>query len=447
MTLDFSDTQGLLVRGYGGLRHATFLLFAVTDERAARATLRNLAGQVSTAAAKPAETAVNVALTAAGMRALGVPAAVVDSFSAPFAEGMTTEHRSRLLGDSGDADPRRWAWGGPSTTPVHVLVLVYAATATALRRRAAQIKRESEGLSLTVALPTDELTPTEPFGFRDGLSQPKLSGLGEEAAPGDVELGEFVLGYRNAYGRLTERPLLPADADPRGLLPRTADGAADLGRNGSYLVFRQLRQDVDGFWAHLRERAGGEQPARRLAAKMVGRWPSGAPLVLAPERDEPALAEQDFAYHAEDPHGLSCPLGAHVRRANPRDSLDPDPGSVKSVAVNNRHRLLRRGRSYTIDGADGSGPDERGLHFLCLSANLARQYEFVQHTWVNSPVFNGLHDDADPLVAPKNGRGALFTEQATPVRRRHSGLPSFVQVRGGAYFFLPGVAALRYLAA
>src|SRR5206468_3668630 len=126
--------------------------------------------------------------------------------------------------DSGDADPRRWAWGGPAPAPVHLLVLVYAATATALRRRVAQVKRESAGLSLTVTLPTDTLSPTEPFGFRAGLSQPKLSGLGEEAAPGDVELGEFVLGYRNAYGRLTERPLLPPEADPHGLLPRDPDG-------------------------------------------------------------------------------------------------------------------------------------------------------------------------------------------------------------------------------
>ena len=90
--------------------------------------------------------------------------------------------------------------------------------------------------------------------------------------------------------------------------------------------------------------------------------------------------------------------------------------------------------------------DERGLHFLCLVGDLSRQYEFVQHSWINDPVFNGLHDDTDPLVAPRATRGSTFVEPAEPVSRRHRDLPEFVRVRGGAYFFLPGLAALRYLA-
>ena len=100
-------------------------------------------------------------------------------------------------------------------------------------------------------------------------------------------------------------------------------------------------------------------------------------------------------------------------------------------------------------GADPSG--ERGLHFICLGANLSRQFEFVQHTWANNPKFNGLYDDPDPLIGDRDPRGkgkqGTFTEQARPVRRRTTGMPSFVGIRGGAYFFLPGVRALRYLAA
>jgi deferrochelatase/peroxidase EfeB len=185
---------------------------------------------------------------------------------------------------------------------------------------------------------------------------------------------------------------------------------------------------------------------------MVGRWPSGAPLVLSPERDDPALANpNDFMYAQSDAHGYACPIGAHIRRANPRDSLDPRPGSPDSIAVNKRHRLLRRGRAYgpplSMERAL-SDPDtpraERGLHFLCLNGNIARQFEFVQHTWINNPKFDELYDDADPILAGRES--TLFTVQAQPVRARYCPLPRFVRVDGGAYFFLPGIRALRYLA-
>ncbi|HEY3002590.1 MAG TPA: peroxidase, partial [Kribbellaceae bacterium] len=186
-----------------------------------------------------------------------------------------------------------------------------------------------------------------------------------------------------------------------------------------------------------------------LAAKVVGRWTSGAPLVLAPDHDDPAVARSnDFRYHAADPDGLACPVGAHIRRVNPRDALEPAPGTDRSLEVNKRHRLLRRSRSYRTEGpANGraaEGGEERGLYFFCLNANLARQYEFVQHTWINNPVFNGRYHETDPLVGGRH-TGATFTEPARPVRRRHRGLPQFVTVRGGAYFFLPGLSALRYL--
>jgi deferrochelatase/peroxidase EfeB len=133
-----------------------------------------------------------------------------------------------------------------------------------------------------------------------------------------------------------------------------------------------------------------------------------------------------------------------VRRANPRDALDASVGPERSVTFSNRHRLLRRGRAY----GDPAGTSGRGLHFISLSANIARQFEFVQHTWLNNPKFAGLYDDADPLVAAHSGTaGRTFTVQARPVRERVTGLPPFVTVTGGAYFFLPGRRALRYLAA
>jgi Dyp-type peroxidase family len=254
---------------------------------------------------------------------------------------------------------------------------------------------------------------------------------------------------------------LPASAPGAGALPRdpAGSGRADLGRNGTYLVVRQLRQDVAGFWRYLesatRHPDGSADAAAkiRLGARLVGRWPGGAPLVLSPDRDDPALSSAtDFGYYAADPDGLRCPIGAHVRRTNPRDSLDPDPGSQKSIDIGNRHRLLRRGREYgPVASADqlASGVDdgiERGLHFLCLSANIARQFEFIQHTWVNNPKFSGLYQDADPLVAARRDGADCFTIPGQPVRTRLTALPQFVTTRGGAYFFLPGLKALRYLA-
>ena len=204
--------------------------------------------------------------------------------------------------------------------------------------------------------------------------------------------------------------------------------------------------------ATARRASGAREQARTaLASKLVGRWPGGAPLTLSPDHDDPQLSTAaDFGYFHQDRDGLRCPIGAHVRRSHPRDSLDPNPGTPNSIGIDKHHRLLRRGRKYGEQmaptaalAAPTGGEDERGLHFICLCANIERQFEFVQHTWVNSPKFDGLYEDPDPLVA---GGSRTFTVQAVPVRKRYQDLPAFVQTRGGGYFFLPGLSALRYLA-
>lgn len=468
--LEVADIQGLLASGYGHLTAACFLTLAVTDPARAAAWLGCLAPHVADATGRRTGSAVHVALSPSGLRALGLPRAALVGFSDRFQEGMAAPHRSRALGDEGVDAPEHWDWGGPRTAPVDVLLLLYAEDGEQLaalaRRHAGAPTRD--GLTLIRRLDT-EWSDREHFGFRDGIAQPVVAGLGAGRAADTVQAGEFILGYPNEYGARTERPLLRLSADPASLLPADADGSglADLGRNGSYLVVRQLSQDVRSFWAFVDHESGGaglpedaslpEDPGARiaLAAKMVGRWPDGAPLVLVP--DDPGRsggATDDFAYHRLDPHGLRCPLGAHIRRSHPRDMLDPDPGSESSVAIDKRHRLLRRGRSYgppltasvalneALNGG-AAGDDERGLHFICLCANLARQFEFVQQTWINNPKFGGLYDDPDPLL----GRAKRsFTIQAEPVRRRVTGLPAFVGMRGGGYFFLPGLRALRYLA-
>ena len=414
LKLDLDDIQGLVARGYREQPRACFVLLRMGAD--ARPWTLGIAGEVATAAVRPSGNAVNVAFSAGGLAKLGAP---LDGFPAEFVQGMVTPHRSRLLGDEGDATPAGWAWGGPSSPPVDAVLLLYARDDASLTAayEAHQRQWAEHGLVEVARLDTTDLDGFEPFGFKDGVSQPIVEGLSKTGPEWNtVRAGEFVLGYPNEYGHYTGGK----------------EFSHGLGRNGSYLVVRQLAQDVAGFWGFLERLAGGDRAAQvRLAAKMVGRWPSGAPLALAPAEDDPVLAEaNDFGYFGEDQDGLRCPIGAHVRRANPRDSLDPQPGSAESIAVGKRHRLLRRGREY-----------DQGLHFLCLNANISRQYEFIQHTWINNPHFAGLHDEPDPLVSP--AAGAAFRIPADPIRRRLTGLPRFVTVRGGGYFFLPGVRALR----
>ena len=509
--LDLDDIQGLIARGYRTLPHALFTIFTARDQAAAHALLSWLLPRVTTAGRFSGDSALHVAYTPAGLRRLGLPGSMLTGFAPQFRSGMTDPNRSRFLGDVGESDPHCWVWGGPQEPPIDGLILLYARSPEVLGARQAELagQIDAAGVRQVTVLDTLELGNNEPFGFHDGISQPVIQGLPKAkggppaGTPGGrvVPAGEFVLGYPNVYGQLTDRPLLPAAGDPRRLLPRdpAGSGAADLGRNGCYLVMRQLEQDVDGFWRYAgqatRQPDGSEDPQARtaLAAKMVGRWPSGAPLVETPDRDNPRLGNNnDFGYYHNDPLGLACPLGAHIRRMNPRDSLDPQPGTDASLEVNDGHRLLRRGRSYgsgtgapaaagpaaednghaerlaradvapesgggrrTGAGAERGGGESRargreeqsgtGLHFICLAASLIRQFEFVQHTWLNNPTFHGLYDDTDPLIGGRDPRRATFTVPALPVRRRYRDLPQFVRTRGGAYFFLPGISALRYL--
>jgi Dyp-type peroxidase family len=252
------------------------------------------------------------------------------------------------------------------------------------------------------------------------------------------------------------------DDDPHALLAVVPPGAEglnarpgmhDFGRNGTYLVFRQLAQDVSKFWNFIDQAtrtASGKSDSsaqEKLGAKFVGRWESGAPLVLSPHRDKPSLgSENNFEYLSTDPHGSACPIGSHIRRANPRDSLGPDARTALNTA--NRHRILRRGRSYGHRLANRMMDDgkERGLLFICLNSDIQRQFEFVQQTWINNPVFGGLDQEVDPLIGNLAKGDAVFTVQGEPLRTRVHNLSRFVTVKGGSYFFLPSLRALKYIA-
>jgi Dyp-type peroxidase family len=276
------------------------------------------------------------------------------------------------------------------------------------------------------ALPTEK----EPFGFRDGISHPAVAGSG---IPGTnpreqpLKAGEFVLGYPNEMGGIQ----------------RTQPEI--LGRNGTYIVFRKLHQRVAAFRRYLKAHSTSPEEEELLAAKLMGRWRSGAPLALCPVHDDPALGadprrNNDFLYEADDPTGFKTPGGSHIRRTNPRDAA--------VAGVSRIHRMIRRGTAYgpplpagvlEDDGAD------RGLMFAFVGAHLGRQFEFVQSQWINDGVFFGGGGAKDPIVG-SNGEGDSFTVPRRPVRRRLQGLPRFVVTRGGEYGFLPGLRALRWLA-
>jgi Dyp-type peroxidase family len=464
--VDAADVQGLVLRGYAKLPECRYLLLHIDDPVGAVAWLRQILPRIAPGQPAAEGVALQVAFTYAGLEAFGLGAQALAGFSRELREGMVSEHKSRFLGDEGESSPAHWRWGGPNNPAVHVLVLLLADTPARLGSSLAQIHAGLGigGLSEVLTLEASSLSGFEPFGFADGVSQPSIEGYHPTASSlHQVKAGEFLLGYPNEYGLYTERSLLPAAEDPRARLGLDREGSPrhDLGRNGSYLVFRQLRQDVAAFRSTLdaltrRPDGSSDLEARdRLAAKMVGRWPSGASLVMAPDADEPAAAQlNEFGYHHEDPEGLRCPLGSHVRRANPRDSLDPHPGTEHSLRVNHRHRLLRRGRSYgaplpeaatdgaATDGAASNGA-ERGIFFIALNANISRQFEFVQHSWLLDPHFNGLYAEADPIAGGAHGN--QFSLAGTPTPERCLGLPRFVSVVGGAYFFLPSLRALTFL--
>jgi Dyp-type peroxidase family len=457
--IELDDIQGLIARGYPDLKAATYLLLRVDAAEGARAWLNEVRDQVSPAPAHPRDTALNVAFTAAGLAELGLRDDILAQFSNQFTAGMTTPHRRRMFGDVGSSAPETWQWGGPATPRPHVLLALFARDTETLNKHYAELSGGFQGVSELRKLDAfTDLDGKEHFGFADGISQPTIEGISsrKDVPPNTIRIGEFVLGYVNEYSLYTDRPLVERRDDAAGVLPADTQGSgrADLGRNGSYLVFRQLAQDVRGFWRYLA--SVSDDPAHQtwLAARMVGRWPGGAPVTLSPNSDNPQLSgANDFTYQYGDPLGLQCPIGAHVRRAHPRDSLDPAPGTARSVELDKRHRLLRRGREYgppvSSDSLYSDPPaddPERGLFFISIGANIGRQFEFVQHSWVNNPKFDDLYDEPDPVVGYHPSEASNFSIPADPVRLRLRNLPQFVTSRGGAYFFLPGLRALRYLA-
>jgi Dyp-type peroxidase family len=469
MTLELADIQGLLFYSYTHLPYAAYLPLRFSSPEGARAWLKDLidAGVITNAEHRTSDRlpcpAVNVAFSASGLRKIGLSENGLATFSREFLGGMDHPDRARVLGDVDDSAPENWHFGNRAQ-PVDAMLCLFEQTGPGLqelveRHRRAQAAR---GIRLVTRRPllATRLGSREHFGFRDGISQPAVEGgpAGPRSLQPALPPGEFVLDYEDQYRERRMPPSVDPSEDPDNRLV-DREGRRLVGRNGTYLVFRQLAQDVGGFWRYVEDQAervlGDRSPAKKewIAAKMVGRWRNGDSLVPGNDRTTPPEEPtNDFGY-AGDAGGLGCPFGAHVRRANPRDALPPDGAS--SLVTVASHRLMRRGRSYGRVVADPAttpaDAEPRGLFFICLNASLRSQFEFVQQSWINGPDFDGLDDEGDPLNTqrpPANGftSGNDYTVPASPYRHRLASLPTFVRVKGGGYFFLPGLQALRYLA-
>lgn len=512
-----ANTQAIVVSGFGGLPtgRALFLEFGWAGDAGGGTWLQALEQVAPITNADGRERrATGLSFAYTGLVKMGLPRAALDSFAAPFKEGMLQEDRLRRLGDR-----RKGKWletvieGGPkwsANTPqrgalsdvdrtqpqiltatghheeqivtpltVHALLLLYdtdEASAEAWAK-AVETTLAAHSVKIVHRLPLElrldaQGIAREHFGFADGISQPApydtagavVLGTGG-AAPKDrwngVPLGEILFGYANGHHEKAPGPLVPDQADgmgrAAGLDPHPlAEGFLDFGINGSYMVVRELKQDVVAFWQAMRDGAAlirARDPDHSdhvtttwLAERAVGRSTKGDLLCPAGYLARDAYGQPDnaFGFYDSDPHGLGCPAGSHVRRANPRDGLAPSPDQKQTLldAANN-HRILRRGRKF---GAKISVPPvedgvDRGLLFMCLNTDIARQFEFVQQTWMLNSNFATLYDETDPLIGP----AGTMTIREHPLRRRIA-VKTFVQMAGGDYFFLPSMPALRYLA-
>jgi deferrochelatase/peroxidase EfeB len=514
-----SDIQSLIFGGLGFLPFGTGMICELpSDQAKAREWLKAIRHDIAFNDGRRLahEAVITLSLSWQGLTRLGLPAYAGLTFPFAFVEGMTTDYRQRILGDLDGNSPEHWRWG---KKPPDAAILIYGRSADAVAALKARFLEKCAIAGMPspheVPLQTIAEDKTEPFGFADGISQPVIRGTYKSLRNADpihiVEPGEMILGYPDNRGYIPPSPTLLPNSDPGNKLPllgapndfsrSVADATRDVGFNGSFLVIRELEQDVEGFTnyceaeaARLRDRLSAPYhiTAKYIGAKLVGRWkdgsslvrnpyesatdrrkklldraavqaqlsehlqvklvvestevnttsrpksnpntgtpidprPSGATRSLSAPHQKPISPDNDFLFGTEDPEGVRCPYGAHIRRANPRDSLDP--GNADQIAISNRHRITRIGRHYAP--APGQNP---GLFFMCLCADIERQFEFLQQTWLKSPSFHGLNREKD---------GLLGDAQEGPIGLKP--LPRFVTTKGGGYFFLPGRRLIDYL--
>jgi Dyp-type peroxidase family len=463
--IHYADIQGDILRAYGNdYDRASYMFVHIEDASGGQAWLGGLLGRITNAehwsGPKPVTT-LNLALTFTGVQALGVSDGVLASFSDEFREGMAA--RAELLGDIGLSAPAHWE-APLGSGAGHVLVTIKAHTSELLERELADFRvgvERAAGVSIVHEQHTQMLRGArEHFGYADGFAQPAIANVTPHRTLGGgvpekedkwrgLALGEFILGYAD------EDTLV----DPQRRLPSAPQ--EPLGRSGTYMIYRKLSQDVTLFRETLLAAAqlyeGGDE--EKLAAKVAGRWRNGTPLVGSPDKPIPNFNPKDlrnnaFRYLDTDADGTNCPLGAHIRRANPRDALGWK-GLDDSGLLSYRHRIIRRGMPYgpPLPAADGGalsgggergGGEERGLVFVCFNASISRQFEGIQTQWINDGNTFHLGHDKDYLLGDSGTTDKMTVQGDPPFMLAPQ--PAFVNTRGGEYLFVPGLAALRFLA-
>jgi deferrochelatase/peroxidase EfeB len=434
-TLQLHEIQATVLRQRPAPYFGTHVVLRVDEPDAGRAFLRRLTPYIDAADGRriAGNAWLSVAISYAGLEALGVPASSLASFPEAFRVGMAA--RARALGDEGVNDPKHWE--APfGTGQVHIGVSAFSDSEEKWRRAMAIAREQWEGFSGVTLLNTQDFGAQpgdlNPLGYKDGIDQPAVEGsvAGPPSYGRPIKAGEFVLGYPGEAGALLPMPQ-----------PEV------LGRNGTYVGLRKYQTRVGAFNRFLRAHGSTEAERELLAAKLVGRWRSGAPLTLAPDVDDPAVGadpqrNNDFDY-AHDPHGRQAPLGCHMRRMNPRDT------ALSRLTDVNLHRLIRRGTTYgppydpnAVSEADDEVP--RGAIFLFISAKAMATMEFLQQEWIQDGNFVGLGEERDPIIG-RQDEGASFTIPREPVRQRVRGLETFNVLRGGEYFFMPSISALKWL--
>jgi Dyp-type peroxidase family len=396
-------------------------------------------------------TTVNVAFTYKGLVALGLPEPSLLSFPVEFVQGMKA--RGAILSDTGKNSSSSWdrVWDNE----VHAWVGVFAQSLEDLNRQCSDLQRMLEGdggakviwwQDAAALVINGQITTKEHFGYTDGFGNPEFLGVEKDRQAGQGKLtadgqwaplatGELLLGYADEAGELPVAPL-----------PHL------LANNGTFMVYRKLHQNVATFRRYLKAKGefypGGEE---KLASKFIGRWRDGTPVELSPNEKSPAIVQDknlnvNFTF-GTDLGGVRCPIGAHVRRTNPRDAFGFNGKLI------NRRRISRRGMpygQYTPDDQLGRDDEEHGIVFMALNASIFRQFEFVQQQWIEYGNDARQGNDKDVVIGNHEGTGKFVIQGAADVKNPPflcGDLPNFVELRGGDYFFIPSITALRMIAA
>jgi Dyp-type peroxidase family len=433
------------------MRYGRHIFLKFNDSAKAREWLRDMVKRVNARGQEHGtKFTVNIGFTYEGLKALGLSQRSLDSFPEAFRVG--TRGRANAVGDVGPHAPEHWE-GGLGGPDIHAMAWIRTDSNEGREEAMQIIRAEMEavgGVEIRFVQDTKALahengigSEGEHFGFADPISQPPMEGADMPSYPGD--------GVQEADG--TWRPLKPGEfllgyEDEAGSAGTKAPDPPELRLNGTYVVFRKLYQDVAAFRRYLATAAKGlygsddQYHQELVAAKMMGRWRSGCPVDLSPDKDDPTIAEDphhrnNFTYAGDD-QGLRCPLGSHLRRSNPRAT------PLKRATAVRRHRLIRRGVEYGPHLQDGAFQDDgvdRGLINLFIQADIERQFEFVQKEWMKGGEFMGLDpSEQDPI----NGTGGEGSQLSVPGAKQPFlfDLPTFVTVKGGEYLFVPGLKAL-----